>query len=172
MNKLKKIAILFLLVFFGALYGTPYLVVYNMQNATNDKDYSRLESYINFPVLKSNLKQSFTKRMTGEANKDNKDNPLAIFGSVVAGAVINPMVDNLVTPKSLAMLMNGRNSIKDNMNIEHHETVENKKIETKLSYRDFSHFVMTISNNKNNISFILSRENLFFWKLTDIKMPH
>lgn len=186
MNKSKKLIAICIIITLGYIYASPYLTAYNIRNAAQAKNHALLSSYVDFPVLKENLKETFTAQINTEILKEQQNNPFAKMGMNMVNTLINPMIDNFVSPKGLAMLMNGNHA----QNQENHNSdsssdttqeADNKKIDVNLGYESFSRFVIKISNkntatltpeqNTKTVSFVLYRYNLVFWKLSQIRLP-
>lgn len=156
-------------------YFTPYIAAKNMKKAAESNDPVALSSYINFPLLKESLKANFSATLASEVVNNKDNNPFAALGAVLAAAMINPIIDALVTPESLAMMMNGKKPNIDN-------NAQNKDIpktadhdaDVSMNYQNFDTFVVSVKNRISQdapVVFVFLREGLFSWKVSSIRLP-
>lgn len=94
-------------VFSVWLYFTPYIAANNMEKAAKANDSATLSSYIDFPLVKENLKANFNAIIATELAKKKTGDSSDALVAAMATAFISPMVDALVTPENLAMIMQG-----------------------------------------------------------------
>ena len=176
----KKIILLFVgLVALMAgigLYFTPHIAVYNMKKAAENKDAEALSGYVDYPSLRESLKANFNAMMVGEIAKSKNESPFEAFGAALAAALINPMIDALVTPESLAMLMKGENPQMGDTekNREIHSSSDEADTETSMSYEGLNQFVVTVKQKgsfENPVKLIYKRHGIFSWKLSALRMP-
>lgn len=179
MSKKVGLSLIAVLVLFGAwFYFTPHLTVHSIGLAVKAKDVEKLSNYVDFPALKENLKTSLKAELSEKMAGELQDNPYASLGITLVSAFINPMVDALVTPESLAQLMRGQLP-NNNNNIEHYDTTSDESqlgpaTETSMSYESFDRFVVTITKTRAGskpIGFVLHRDGIFSWKLAEIHLP-
>jgi hypothetical protein len=154
-------------------YFTPHLAVHKMRRAAEARDSATLSSYINFPALKESLKASFSAKLASEAGKKQSDHPFAALGAVFAAALINPMIDALVTPESLAMIMKGE---RPDLETKDRPKSPSAASETEIStgYESFDRFVVRIKKRgspEEPVRFEFTREGLFSWKLSALRLP-
>ena len=139
------------------------------------QDSAKLANYVNFPLLKENLKTSLQADFSHKLAGAKHENPFAALGAAVAMALINPMVDALITPQNLAVMMQGDKPKLMEMN--HHPTPainpSPSDTEVTMAYENFDQFVVS-SHKKGNtdkpIIFVLNREGWFHWKLTALRL--
>lgn len=162
-------------VFGGWFYFAPYIAANNMKNAAEVNDPTTLSSYINFPSLKESFKANFNAILATEviASKDN--NPFEALGAAFATALINPMIDALVTPESLTMMMQGKKpSLMKDLPKQEKKSGAALETEVKMAYESYDRFIISV-NSKEGVDepvvFILHREGLFTWKLASIRLP-
>lgn len=178
MNK-KSIFILFglLLIALGVgFYYTPHWAVSNMKKAAENRDADTLSEYVDFPYLKESLKANFNAMMATEVSNNMSGNPLGTFGAALAAAFINPMIDNLVTPESLAMLMKGGKPEieKTNSKSEKNQSHTDENAETTMSYDNFNSFIVTIKEKDSSddpVKMIFKRHGIISWKLSALRLP-
>jgi hypothetical protein len=154
------------------LYFTPHLAVSGMKSAAEAKDAAKLSDYVNFPSLKESLKASFNAKLGSEVAKEKDGNPFAALGAAMAAAFINPMIDALVTPESLAMMMKGEKP-------QPAEKAEQTKptdsdADTSMSYESFDRFVVTVKKRGSTdepLGLVFNRDGMFSWKLSALRLP-
>ena len=182
MNK-KPIFILFGLFFIAlgvCFYYTPHWAVSNMKKAAENRDADTLSEYVDFPSLKESLKANFNAMMATEVSNNMSDNPFGAFGAALAAAFINPMIDNLVTPESLAMMMKGgkpelkKTNRKNEKKSSNTSSNTNENTEMTMSYDNFNSFIVTTKEKDSSddpVKMIFKRHGIISWKLTALRLP-
>jgi hypothetical protein len=172
-SKAKLLLAIIALIAFGIwFYATPYLTVSNMTSAAESGDTVKLSSHVNFPALKDNLKGLLNAKLAPEAEKQEAA-PLTSLGTALASTLIGPMVDTLVTPESLAMIIKGH-KLPPVMKVQSQKAPDDSNTEISMSYESFNRFAATIKKKDQinmPISLILTRDGLFSWKLSALRMP-
>ena len=180
MNMNKKItnaiaALLVVLVVW--FYCTPYLAVNSMRSAAEEKNAAKLSGYVDFPAVKEDLKATFNAKLSAQLGKEKGENPFADMGDAMAAALINPIVEALVTPESLAIMMEedkekapqpAGNDIKPS------SQAKKPGVETSMAYEGLNRFVFTVTQkneSKGTIGFVFLREGIFSWKLAALRLP-
>jgi len=179
MNKKAKLAAAALVVVLGAgLYATPYITVLQMRSAAQAKDAEKLSNYVDFPALRENLKTSFNEKINAEMAKSKDTSPFGALGAAVAGALINPMVDAMVTPQSLSMIVQGEQPKGDKPQPDTPPATDsgNKpdaNTDVSMGYEGFNQFAVNIKhkNVAAPVSLIFHREGLISWKLAALRLP-
>lgn len=175
-NKLKSGLALAAVAMAGWFYYTPYQAVHNMQEAAQAHNASKLASYVDFPAVKENLKAE----LNGQMLQKLQGNPLAAVGAVFTSALVNAMVDAMVSPQGLAMMMQGEKPLAASKA----ETTESSaqtnpdtasdKVETKMGYDGLSQFTVKVYQRgkpEQAINLVLQRQNILSWQLTEIRLP-
>lgn len=168
-TKLK--ASLAVLVALGCLwfYFTPHLAVRSMQSAAEAKDAAKFSGYVNFPALRENVKGTLNAKMASEMAKQ-KDNAFAAFGTALATTMVNQMVDSLVTPESLTMMMQGGKT----------NTAKaagpggQPNTDVAMGYEGFDRFVVNVKPKNDAgapVGLVFSRDGMFSWRLTGLRVP-
>ncbi|MDC7711811.1 DUF2939 domain-containing protein [Vogesella indigofera] len=172
-NKLKGGLTLAAIAVISWFYYTPYLAIQGMQNAAQERNATKLASYVDFPVVKENLKTE----LNGQMLQKLQGNPFAAVGVVFAGALVNTMVDVIVSPQGLAMMMRGEKPLPAaSAEATDSSTQEqaNEKVETKMGYDGLSQFTVKVYQRDKPdqaINLVLQRHNLVSWQLTEIRLP-
>ena len=173
MSRTTKVVICtFIALLLGWYIASPYVSVYQMRSAAENRDAEKLSEYIDFPALKEDLKASFSAKMMAEAAKAPSDEPFAAAGSMFAMALIGPMIDAMVTPQAVAMMMKGEKPTPANMAGLPAASQSEPKIST--SYKGLNTFAVTVSepeNQDSHFKLIFKRHGFFTWKLTSAELP-
>src|SRR5262249_9733552 len=140
----------------------------------------RLVQYVDFPAVwesfKSQLQAMLMKQMQRE---DLKDNPFAVIGMALAGSMANAMVDNLVTPESLANIVNsGRlnpSTIKMASPSDQANNSEIRKPPPNIthSYEGLGVFKVEMRDpgtDKLMVALVFNRDSWFSWKLKSVRL--
>jgi len=170
-NKTKFSAAVVLVVFGVWFFFTPHLAVSAMKSAAEAHDSAKLSSYVNFPALKENLKATFNAKLASEVTKEKDGNPFAALGAAMAAALINPMIDALVTPESLAMMMKGDKPQSEKNSAP--STQAEQPADTTMSYESFDRFVVTVKKKDETgepVDLVFNRDGMFSWKLSAIRL--
>ncbi|AOK29850.1 MULTISPECIES: DUF2939 domain-containing protein [Burkholderia] len=88
-------------------YASPYLALRQIKQAIDARDAHAISQYVDFPALRSSLKQQLTNELMQRIEARQRDNPLAIIGALVGSALVGPLVDAYATPEGVAALMSG-----------------------------------------------------------------
>jgi hypothetical protein len=155
----------------GWLYATPYLAVRGMRSAADAKDGAALSTYVDFPAVRDSLKTSVSGRVASLA-APMQGNPLAAFGAAVATAFADPMIDALVTPESLELMLKGNLPQQAAGMVA--ATSPDAEVETTMGYAGFNSFLLTVKAKglmTNPIGFVMTRNGVFSWKLSAVRLP-
>jgi len=163
--KLYLVAIV-LLVAGICFYFTPHLAAYNMKKAADNKDTEALSGYVDYPSLRESLKANFNAKIANEITKKEDKNPFNALGAAFAAALLNPMIDALVTPESLAMLMKGEKPQLNESRRSSSKTKSSSKesnTETTIFYKGFNRFVIKIKvkdSSEDHVELIFKRNQI------------
>jgi hypothetical protein len=107
---LKRMAV-FVLVVLALLVGAgvagPYLTLYQLRTAIQEQDPERLADQVDFPTLRSNLKDQINARTAQATPPQWRDSPLSALALGLTTQLADHAVDALITPPGLASLMAG-----------------------------------------------------------------
>jgi hypothetical protein len=142
-----------------------------MKSAADAGDANKLASYVDFPSVKESLKTSIGAKIS-EATKDQQDNPFAFLGAAMAVAIINPIIDTLVTPSSLSMMMKGEKPSLEGKQARNSKSQSDTDV--SMSYDGMNRFIVTVKKKNEDgkpLRLIYNRDGFFSWKLTAIDIP-
>jgi hypothetical protein len=172
MKKLIIFAVLFVIALVGYIAAGPFITIHQIKAGVNNQDSELLSEYIDFPLLRSNLKEQVSAYFAKKSSSKSKHKP---FESLVLGLTskfADAAVDAVVTPGGIANLMEGKQP-------KQKQSGDEKSTGTKRQlFRNARHsldsaniFSIWVKDGKDDeIRFILTRDGLS-WKLTNIIIP-
>jgi len=87
-------------------YASPYWTLHQMHAAIEARDADKFSRYVDFPALRESLKgqilSSLHERLGTPALKDT---PFASIGKMIGTAMVNTVVDTMVTPAGVMAIM-------------------------------------------------------------------
>ena len=161
-----------LVIFAIYLYASPYLVLNNIKNAAEQGDADKLSGYIDFPSVKQSMKDQVKAVMVKELASSKEQNGFEALGTMLGAAMIDPLIDGLVTPDGVALMLQGQKLDFDlnNDTPEDKPKGKNEDIDYKAGYLSFNRFkvqVIDADNPNESIDVIMHRDWLS-WKVTRI----
>jgi hypothetical protein len=156
----------------GGLYASPYITLYQMYQAVERKDVQEISNYVDFPALRDSVKTNLKTVVTKETAQSS--NPiLGLLGSVMGGVVLDPVVDNLVTPSGVAALLEGQQLQLGAKGSKVQFEPGTGSPDVKAEYESFNQFAVTVKPKGEAIepvTILLSR-NGFSWKISGVRLP-
>lgn len=101
---MKKFLILVVLAGGAAYAYLPYRAVGKFEEAIRAADKDALKELVDFPALRESVKTEFSKRTPGEQSLPK------VLGTLVTGALVDKMVDELLTPDAVIATLKLRSS--------------------------------------------------------------
>ena len=156
----------------GAYLASPFLALKSLQDSIRAGDKEKMESLVDFPEVRENLKTQVAASMAAKAGEDPK---MAAFATMLIGG----LVETMVTPDGmLKILASGDLSLKDD---KADKTAASApagpatpiKV-THMSYLDPSHFRAQLAPEKGEaagLGLVMERRGLFGWQLTRLDLP-
>lgn len=164
-----------LVVIGGYFYASPYLVLNSIKNAAQAGDSEKVSAYIDYP----SVRQSFKDQVNAYVVKDmasKETNGWEALGAMMASAMVDKMVDALVTPEGMTMILKGKDFKESLEPIEQQSKPEveetGKKAEFSTRYLSFNIFEAKLKNTENEeeLKIILERNGLS-WKVKKFVLP-
>ncbi len=159
MKTLSKLSIaLAIVVFTAAIYFSPQLTLSRINNAVQTGNSEQLAEFIDFPVLKENLKHKLNSRFSPEPQPEN-NNVFSGLGQALVGLFVGPLIDSLVTPEGMLDLLTSSSQ------------------DSGPTYRNtrYSHFnkfhleILEAESDKLVLQLDFERRNLIHWQLVDLQ---
>lgn len=172
-NTLKKLILTLttlIIIGLGVFASGPFITIDGIRSSIKEKDSDRLSTYIEFDLLKKNLKEQFNTQMLKAADPDK--NPLGMMVVGFASQVVDGLLDAYLTPSSIALLLEGEKPDQYKSAFNHQDTAKKKTTEPleEYSVKFISHdrfYVYTKGSQGQEIKIILQRFGLD-WKVTNI----
>lgn len=176
MKKMTKTMLLVAVLVPGLLlYLTPYFAVREMRAAAESGDEARFSEHINYRVLKANMKADFNAKLQNEMAKQTSSNALSSFGANFASAFVNPLIDTLVTPQSMAAILSGRRMrLQENPAQADSRSAAQRETDVVSRYESLNRFIVAVKRTASNdapVELIFEREGLATWKVIAIRLP-
>lgn len=146
------------------LYFTPYFALQEIESAARRGDAAALEKRVDFPAVRASVKRQVVARID-QAVAANP-NPLAAFGSALAGALSEPAVDALITPDNMARMLRG-----ENIGAVQGPTLQLDTSKVELEYIGVNRFQAVTAPAPDGFTLILTREGWLDWKLVSVILP-
>jgi hypothetical protein len=90
----------------GAWYfASPAYAMSQLRDAAVEGDAEDLKERIDFPAVRSSLKEQMRAMLAAEMTKADNDNPFGAFGSMLAMGMVDGMVEGFVNPESMAAMI-------------------------------------------------------------------
>ena len=154
------------------LYASPYLVLNNIKNATQQGDADKLSGYIDFPSVKQSMKDQVKAAMVEELAASDEQDGFEALGTMLAAAMIDPLIDGLVTPDGVALMLQGQKLDFDlnNDKPEDKPKAKNEDIDYKAGYLSFNRFKVQIidANDPDESLDVIMHRDWLSWKVTRI----
>ena len=161
-----------LVIFAIYLYASPYLVLNNIKNAAQQGDADKLSGYIDFPSVKQSMKDQVKAAMVEELAASDEQDGFEALGTMLAAAMIDPLIDGLVTPDGVALMLQGQKLDFDLNNDKPEDKLEvkNEDIDYKAGYLSFNRFKVQIidADDPNESLDVIMHRDWLSWKVTRI----
>lgn len=158
-------------IFVIYLYASPYIVLNNIKKAAEQGDADKLSGYIDFPSVKQSMKDQVKAFMIEEIASSEQEDGFEALGTMLATAMVDPIIDGVVTPDGVALMLQGKElDIGLNKKSESKPELKNRDIDYKTSYLSFNRFKVQINDEddaEKSIDVIMHRD-WFSWKVTSI----
>jgi Protein of unknown function (DUF2939) len=160
----------------GGLYASPYFTLYQMYQAVERKDIQAISSHVNFPALRESVKTNLQTVVKKETSQQS--NPLmGLLGSVMGGFVLDPVVDQLVTPLGVAALLEGQQlklgKQEGQTQFTQGSNSSSSTPDVKAEYESFNQFAVSVKPKGQEVepvTILLSRDGLG-WKISGVRLP-
>ena len=153
------------------LASGPFIAINGIKSSIKEKDSDRLSTYIEFDLLKKNLREQFNTEMLKMTSADPDKNPLGMMMAGFASQVVDGLLDVYLTPSSIALLLDGEKP-DQYRSLNHQKSAKKESVGPLKEYRVkfVSHdrfYVYTKGSHDQEIKIILQRFGLD-WKMTNI----
>lgn len=158
------IAVAFLLAVLAWLFIAPVLSAQELQRALRDNDVPAIQNVVNFVALRENLRGTLGANLGGQGSKATLE-PGSVFGKALAGLMMGPIVDALVTPAGLSALFKGGTGAFTG------QAPGNIRVSSGLQALNRYAVTLTDLNNPASVVTLVLMPNGLQWQLTAIGFP-
>lgn len=156
----------------GVFASGPFITIDGIRSSIKEKDSDRLSSYIEFDMLKKNLKEQFNTQMLKATSADQDNNPLGMMVAGFASQVVDGLLDAYLTPSSIALLLEGEKPDQYRSSFNHQDPTRKERAKPLEEYevKFVSHdrfYVYTKGSHDQEVKIILQRFGVE-WKVTNI----
>ena len=172
MNKPAVLVGLVIVALVGYAAVGPLITIYQIKSAVEQQDSEKLSEYVDFPTLRTNLKEQLNSELMKKAATDWKDKPFRALGLALSPKLVESIVDSFVTPSGISNLMAGKKPQQPVKEQQAQESSGRQRWEqfknSRYTYDSSSKFSVWVKDDKGEeIRFVLTRDGLS-WKLSNI----
>lgn len=156
------------------VYGAagPWLVLHSLRNAVEHRDAAGLNSLVDYPALRENLKDHFRQGLSRTLAEEGDSSAAGAMSLYLADGMVSGLVDMAVTPEGLSRMMTGAPPVPGETEASRNPGMAPREAwfaETRSRYEGTSRFLLTVRDKEGReLQFVLDRAGLA-WRLTDIR---
>ena len=168
-------------------FASPWLALRDLTQAFEEQDTRKLEKLVDFPELREDIKVTTKAAMMKSAAIELEGNPFAAMGIMMANAIVDPIIDQVISPAGLQLFFSagemsgGADGIPENIDAIARDLTPSRDggeasrgIEVKTEYVGINEFEVQVRNAdmfNESVSFYMRREGLGGWKVNGIRVP-
>ena len=175
-------------------FVSPWLALRDFAQAFENQDTRKIEKLIDFPELREDIKVTAKAAMMQSAAVELEDDPFAAMGIMMANAIVDPIIDQVISPAGLQLLFSageisgGTDGFPKNFDALARDLVSSgrggetsrgidaaRSVEVKTEYVGINEFEVQVSNVdifNESVSFYMRRVGLGRWKISGVKVPN
>jgi len=176
MKKLIWIVVALAVLLAGYVAAGPYLALRGLSQAIEHRDTATLDRYVDFPMLRANLRAQLDDYVVRRAGPDVQSNLVGALLLTAGQRLSGTAVDAMVTPVGIGALLEGHALWKRASNdLETADAYAAPKAARPLQgathrFESLSRFTATTHTDQGPVVFVLQRQGVR-WKLVDIRLP-
>ena len=174
-------------------FASPWLALRALTQAFEDQDARKIEKLVDFSQLRDDIKVTAKAAMMKSAAIELEDSPFAAMGIMMANAIVDPIIDQVISPAGLQLFFSagemsgGTDGLPANINAivedltssgdrdEINQGIDAAQgIQVKTEYIGINEFEVQVTNSEildESVSFYMRREGLGVWKFNGIRVP-
>jgi hypothetical protein len=178
---MRKIAIAAMVLIVGivaAYLVSPYWTLYQIRSAATAGEGDQVATYVDFPAVRESIKSQFVLATVKRMESKGKDSAFATLGQAFALRMIDGFIDALVSPEGIAnMIRSGkapRPTLEAKATPATASTAERREPKVRRGYEGLDTFQAAMvdpESGEDMLTAVLSRQGLFTWKLTAVRIP-
>jgi hypothetical protein len=147
--------------------ASPGWTLHQMKVAADANDPDALNSYIDYPAVREDLKAEITRQMIAEAKKDKSG--FGDLGLAIGTAMIGPVTDRLVTPAAMRAALMAKRAQAQTKGALQAASALRIPDDPVIVRRGFSEFLVA-SKQQPKSGLVFKRHGLS-WKLSGVDLP-
>jgi hypothetical protein len=158
-----------LLAVVATSFASPWWTLHRLQSAVAHHDAGAVSAKVDFPAMRESVKGQMLASLNNLTARTMGDNPAASMTSAMSMALINPLVDVIVSPTGVALMVE-QGKIKTDRPAPPGVQAKAAPEQPRLAagYRGWNRFDVT---SRDGGSFIFRRAGLWDWKLAGLELP-
>ncbi len=174
-------------------FASPWLALKDLTQAFEDQDTRKIEKLVDFPELREDIKVTAKAAMMKSAAIELEGNPFAAMGIMMANAIVDPIIDQVISPAGLQLFFSagemsgGTDGLPENIDAIARDLIPSgdggvassgvdaaQSVEVKTEYIGINEFEVQVSNEgtlNESVSFYMRREGLGGWKISGLRVP-
>ena len=174
-------------------FASPWLALRDLTKAFEDQDTRQIENLVDFPELREDIKVTAKAAMMKSAAIELEGNPFAAMGIMMANAIVDPIIDQVISPAGLQLFFSvgemsgGTDGLPENIDAIARDFIPSgdggeassgvdtvQSVEVKTEYIGINEFEVQVSNEgalDESVSFYMRREGLGGWKVSGLRVP-
>lgn len=147
--------------------ASPGWTLHQMKAAADANDPDALNSYIDYPALREDLKAEIMGQMTAQARKDRSG--FAGLGLAIGTAMVGPAIDRLVTPEGMRTALMAKRDVPQTRAMPQAASALRLPDDPKIVRRGFSEFLL--ASKQHPMNGLVFKRHGFSWKLSGVDLP-
>ena len=177
----------------GYAFVSPWLALRDFTQAFENQDNRKIEKLIDFPELREDIKVTAKAAIMKSAAVELEGDPFAAMGIMMANAIVDPIIDQVISPAGLELLFSAgdlsgdTDGFPENIDALTRDLVASgrggetsrgidaaRSVVVKTEYVGINEFQVQVRNAaifNESVSFYMRREGLGGWKISGVKVP-
>ena len=178
MRKLAIAAMVLVVGMAAAYLGPPYWTLYQIRSAATAGEGDRLATYVDFPAVRASIKSQLVLAMAKRMESKAKESAFATLGQAFAMRMVDGLVDAVVSPEGVANMIRSGNAPRPTLEVkptpQAASTADRREPKVRRDYEGLDTFhaaMVDRDSGEDMLTAVLSRQGLFTWKLTAVRIP-
>ena len=175
-------------------FVSPWLALRYFTQAFENQGTRKIEKLIDFLELREDIKVTAKAALIKSAAVELEGDPFAAMGIMMANAIVDPIIDQVISPAGLQLLFSagemsgGTDGLPENIDALARDLVSSgnggeisrgrdvaRSVEVKAEYVGINEIEVQVSNEdifNESVSFYMRREGLGGWKISGVKIAN